>query len=69
LKLISDENVRCKNKEILNESGVFLTHPIIFNELRFIKLGIQVIAEFVAFCKKQIFWISVNQNEQIVFVH
>lgn len=68
-KLISNQDITLKHEHILNESGVFLTPPVIFNELSFIKQGIQVIAEFVAFCKKQIFWISINQNEQIVFVN
>jgi len=68
-RLISNQNCVINHKQILNESGIFLTPQLTFNEVRFIRQGIQVIVEFVLFCKKQVFWISVNQNEQIVFVN
>lgn len=67
-RLISNKNFKIKPKQILNESGIILTPEIIINDVNFIRQGIQVIAEFVAFCKRQIFWISINQNERLVFI-
>lgn len=67
-RIISKQINDIKHIEILNESGVIFTTDVFVHDVNFIRKAIQVIVDFVTYCKKQIFWISINQLEQLVFV-